>query len=170
MSDEIETANPLLAPLWRKWLALRVLALSGISVSLAFWFVDTLDTLKLDLPRWLETLLILPTVAAFFALLANLAKGITDLVVHFLPHGRVRKTLLSGDRNPAECAREFEEIGYLYALSPFFIVIGLFVLAVLCVLLLGGVSAIGGMLSVVAGWPSWAIVIAILLVLLLFKK
>jgi len=170
MDNSVITAGPLSAPTWRKVLALRVLAVSALSLVSAFYLVDLLDSAKLDLPRWLEIVLVLPAVAAFFAFIANLAAGMTDLVVHFVPAGRIRKTLLQGDRTPEQIAKEFGETGYVYALSPFFIVAGLFVLAIACVLVLGGLSALGSMWGAVSGWPSWAIVIAVLLVLLLLKK
>ena len=162
--------DPLSAPAWRKWLALRVIAMCALCLPLAFWFIDLLDTAKLDLPRWLEILLVLPAVVAVIAFLGSLAFGITDLVVHLVPPGRSRSTLLRGDRSPEQIAKEFGEIAYLLALAPFITIVVLLALALFCALALGGVAAISAMWGVVSGWPSWAIVIAVLLLLLLLKK
>ena len=167
-SEVVDAAQP--APRWRKWLALRVLALNVLTLVLAAWVLGAADEAKLDLPKWLDIVVGLPFIAAFFGLIANLALGVTDMVVHLVPAGRARNLLLQGDRTPEQIAKEFEETGYIYALSPFFVVAGLLVVALLCILAFGGVSALGTLASAVSSWPSWAVVITILLVLILLKK
>lgn len=170
MDNAVQSKNPLAAPIWRKLLAVRVLALGALSLALTAWLGDLMETLKLDLPRWLFLILLLPGLAAVFGFYFGLVAGLTDLAVHFLPSGRVRGLLLRGDRTPEQLSAEFADGAYLYALMPAFVLAGMLLIAVVCLLVLGGVAALSGAFAMVSGWPSWAIVIAVLLVLLLLKK
>lgn len=100
----------------------------------------------------------------FLAFILALKEGIPDLVVHFVPDGRLKRLLLWGDRSPEVIAKEFNQSGYAIALLPFFIPVGLAVLALIILLFAGGFALIGGLFSsLFAGWPPWAVVITILL-------
>ncbi|MGH8491240.1 MAG: hypothetical protein ACREXS_20850 [Gammaproteobacteria bacterium] len=169
--SSIPAFDPLHAPLWRKLLAVRVFLLCFAGLSLSYFFIDWIDTAKPDIPKWLEKGFIILAVLPFLAILLALKEGIADLVVHFVPEGRVRRLLLWGDRTPEAIATQFNESGYAIALLPFFIPLALAALALVVLLLFGGVALVGSLFSAMfSGWPSWAVVITILLVAILLKK
>lgn len=163
--------NPAKPTLRRKLLALRVIALASVIAVSWVFIIGWADDLNLGLPKWAEVALALVAVLPFFSCFLAIVHGIPDLVVHVVPEGRLRRFLLWGDRSPETIAREFEESGYSLALLPVYLVLGIAALGLVLVLSLGGFALLGHMFSgLFAGWPSWAIVITILLVAILFKK
>lgn len=161
--------------LWRKLLALRVWALCVAGLFVTFLFVDWLDAYNPDIPKWIESILMFFAALPFLLFLWALAAGGADLVVHFVPKGRFKRLLLRGDRSPETIAKEFGEAGYMYALLPFYLAIGLALVAAIVVFIAGGfvvgTAAINALWnSIFGGWPPWAIVITFLLVALLLKK
>ena len=163
--------DPLHAPLWRKLLAVRVLLLCVAGLVLSFFLIEWLDKAKLDIPKWLETGLIIVAVFPFLAFILTLKEGIPDLIVHFVPDGRLQRFLLWGDRLPEVIAKEFNESGYGIALLPVLLPVGLAVVVIIILLFVAGFALIGSLLSAIfAGWPPWAVVITILLVAILLKK
>ena len=163
--------DPLRAPLWHKLLTVRVLLLCLIGLTISFFYVGWLDDAKLDAPKWVQTGLGILAALPFLAFILALGLGGADLVVHFVPEGRLKRLLLRGDRSPQTIATEFKDTGYIIALLPFIIPVALCVLAFIALLLFGGVAVVGDLFSAVfSGWPSWAIVITILLVAILLKK
>ena len=79
--------------------------------------------------------------------------------------------LLWGDRTPETIATEFSQSGYAMALLPFVIPLLLGALVLIALLLFGGMALVGSMFSALfSGWPSWAVIITILLVAVLLKK
>lgn len=138
---------------------------------LSFFLIEWLDKAKLDIPKWLETGLIVVAVLPFLAFILALKEGIPDLIVHCVPDGRLKRFLLWGDRLPEVIAKEFNESGYGIALLPFFIPVGLAVVAIIILLVVGGFVLVGSLFSAMfAGWPPWAVVITILLIAILLKK
>lgn len=165
------TFDPLHAPLWRKLLAVRVLMLCVAGLILSFFLIEWIDNAKLDMPKWLKTGLIIVAMFPFLAFILALKEGIPDLIVHFVPDGRLKRLLLRGDRSPEVIAKEFNQSGYSIALLPFFIPVGLGIVALGILLFIGGFVLISGFFSAMfAGWPPWAVVITILLVAVLLKK
>ena len=170
-SFSIADTKPLHAPLWRKLLAIRVFLLCLFGLSLSFLFIGWFDSSKLDIPKWLEKTFIFFAALPFLAFIFALKEGIADLVVHFVPEGRLKHLLLWGDRAPELIAKEFAESGYAIALLPFIIPLAFVAIAALALLLLGGTALVGSLFSALFGsWPAWAIVIAFLLVAILLKK
>lgn len=164
-------SDPLHAPLWRKLLAVRVFLLCFVGLSLSFFFIEWLDTAKPDIPKWLEKAFIFIAVLPFLAFILTLKEGIADLVAHFVPSGRLKRVLLWGDRPPEVIAAEFNKSGYTIAMLPFVIPLLLAALALVVFLVFGGVALVGSMFSAMfSGWPSWAVVITVLLVAILLKK
>lgn len=173
MTEQIAPASfdPLHAPLWRKLLAVRVLLLCLVGLALSFFFIGWLDDAKLDLPKWLQTGVALVAGISFLAFILALALGGADLVVHFVPEGRLKRLLLRGDRSPEAIATDFKNTGYFLSLLPFIITVALILVGAALLLFFGGVALVVTMFSAMfAGWPSWAIVITILLVAILLKK
>ena len=167
----IASVDPLRAPLWRKLLAVRVFLLCFVGLILSFFFIEWIDSAKPDIPKWLEKGFILFAVMPFLAFLLSLKEGIADLVVHFIPEGRFKRLLLWGDRTPETIATEFSQSGYAMALLPFVIPLLLGALVLIALLLYGGMALVGSMFSALfSGWPSWAVIITILLVAVLLKK
>lgn len=167
--------NPLSAPLWRKLLALRVWALCAVGVFTAFLLIDWLDSFKSDIPKWIQTIFIILLLLPLVALLSALRDGGADLVVHFVPEGRIRRFLLKGDRSPEAIANEFGKSGYSYALLPFIVPLVLAIAAIVIAIIFGGVvlgsAAISALWNgIFGGWPPWAVVITFLLIALLLKK
>lgn len=171
----MQAENTVEVTLWRKLLALRVWALCVAGLFITFLFINWLDTYKPDIPKWIETVLMFLAVLPFLMFLYALAAGGADLVVHFIPEGRIRRLLLKGNRSPETIAKEFGETGYLYALLPFVLAIGLAAIGIVVVIIFGGLvvgfAALSALWnSIFGGWPPWAIVITLLLVALLIKK
>jgi hypothetical protein len=165
-----EVFLPQKAPLSRKLLALRVIAASALTLLVAGFFMGQLDSLKLNLPEWLEFVFALPFMAAFVGFIASLVHGGSDLVVHWVPPGRIRKLLLSGNRSPEQIATEFEQLGYHAALFFLYGVVGIIAIALFAAVVLLILTLGFSVIHALAGWPSWAIVITFLLILLLIKK
>lgn len=163
--------DPLDAPLWRKLLAVRVFLLCFVGLFASYVFIDWLDSSKPDIPKWLERVVIGIAVLPFLALLLALKEGIADLIVHFVPEGRLRRMLLWGAPTPDVIAKQFRDSGYAIALLPFIIPAGFLVIALVVVLAFGGTALVGSLFgSMFAGWPPWAVVITFLLVVILLKK
>jgi hypothetical protein len=173
MTDESAAVSldPLHAPLWRKLLAIRVFVLCCIGLALSLFIIEWFDTAKPDIPKWVEMTVIVLAVIPFFAFFIALKQGIADLVVHFIPDGRVKRFLLWGDKPAETIATEFRETGYAIALLPFILPVGLAAVALVVLLFFGGIALVGSLFSAMfSGWPSWAIVITFLLVAILLKK
>jgi len=171
----MDIANPLNAPLRRKLLALRVWALCLVGLVLSFFLIDWLDGFKFDIPKWLESVFIFFGVLPFLTFLYALGAGGADLIVHFVPEGRLKRFLLKGDRSPETIAKEFGKSGYSYALLPFFLPLALLAIVLVVALIFGGAALVFAAISalwnsVFGGWPSWAIVITFLLIAILLKK
>ncbi len=163
------------ATLWRKLLALRVWTLCVVGLVVTFLLISWLDAYKPTMPKWVETILMFFATMPFLLFVWALAAGGADLVVHFVPEGRIRRLLLKGDRSPETITKEFGEAGYSYALLPFYLAIGLALVVVVVVIIAGGfvlgTAAINSLWNSIFGeWPPWAIVITFLLVALLLKK
>ena len=79
MASEV-VSDPLAASKWRKWLALRVMALNLLSLVLAGWVLGVVDEADLDLPSWVGLVIGLPFIAVLFGFIANLSLGVADLV------------------------------------------------------------------------------------------
>lgn len=163
--------NPLNAPLWRKLLAVRVFLLCCIGLAISLFIIEWFDSTKPDIPKWVEKGFQFLVVFPFLAFFVALKEGIADLVVHFIPDGRIRRMLLWGQRPAEIIANEFSSTGYAIALLPFIIPVGLTALILVVLLFFGGIGLVGSLLgSIFSGWPSWAIVITFLLVAILLKK
>jgi hypothetical protein len=171
MTMDSPAQSPLDAPLWRKLLAVRVLLVSvaavAVSISLIGWF----DSAKPDVPRWLQKGVVFLAFIPFLTLFVLVIQGITDMAVHFIPEGKVKRLLVGTGKSSAEMAREFAESGYVFALLPFIIWALLAGLLLGLLLIFGGFALVSSLFSsLFAGWPPWAVVITILLVLILAKK
>ena len=88
--------NPLHATLWRKLLAVRVFLLCVAGLILTYFLVAWADAAKLELPKWLGTVLGFLALLPFFAFISAVKEGASDLVVHFVPEGRFKRLLLWG--------------------------------------------------------------------------
>ena len=155
---------------FRADLSIRVLLVSLISLALSFAIIDWLDHTKPDIPKWMQTvafgLLLLP----FFAFMGLTYKGVTDIAVHFLPEGKFKRLMVGKEKTSVELAEEFGKEAYLRALLPLYVWDALLALLLVVLLAYGGFALVSSMLSAAfGGWPTWAIVITILLVLILLK-
>jgi hypothetical protein len=167
----IAAADPLRAPLWRKLLAARAFLLCLVGISLSCFLVNWIEAAKLDIPKGFEDsffgVIVLPLYTIFYTLPAC----ITDLVVHFVPEGRFRRLYIGSGRTPEAMATKFEKRGYAIALLPLVIPLVLGALALIALLLFGGVALVSGVFSsMFSGWPAWAVVVTLLLVAILLKK
>ena len=131
------------------------------------------DVKKLNLPEWVVILFIVPGVVTFFIFLYALATGLADLAIHFIPESRFRKAFVEGwgGRSTQDIADEFSKTGYRLAWLPFAAIGAVCGLALIVLLAIGGIALLSSVVGgIFAGWPTWAIVITILLVLILLKK
>ena len=165
--------DPLNAPLKRKLLAIRYLVFGIIGLAITLYLVDWIDHSKPDIPRWLEKVIIGFVALQFLAFGAFLINGaIPDLIVHFAPDSRIMQWLIRNRGwSPEAIATEFSKGGYLLPMLPL-IVAGIVIGILLVVLLmLGGLALAYSLISAMfSGWPSWAIVIALLLLAIYLKK
>ncbi len=156
--------EPLKAPWRRKLLAIRVLLAGGLGLFLQSVIYEWITERRSSFPGWYWAVFIVLGLSIMFYLRA-LLEGAEDLAVHLFPGGRVRRTFYSAARS-SQTAKEYDD-EYLWALMPI-ILPGLLALIVM---LIGGFSVLGMLWdSTLGSWPSWAIVIAFLLVLTLIKK
>jgi len=164
-------ADPANAPLSRKLLGFRVILVNALMVFGAFQYLQWLDHAKLEMPRWLETAVMLPVLIALITFLWTLAAAGTDLAAHLLRDGKLRRLLLKGDKSPQQIAEDFAQSGYVMALLPLILTGGAVLVGIAVAIVIGGFGLAGGVISsIFNGWPTWAIVITILLVLILIKK
>lgn len=156
----------------REWLALRLIAISLPMNAVLWWMMDFVDRDHLfgEFPKWLQYVVILPVVAGFFGLGYLLLRGSHDLLVHVLPAGRFKHTVVGDDAANEQSVKEFPELGRVAAFAPLWLVGLYLVLLLMAGFALGGFAALSGIWSAVSGWPSWAVVITILLVMILFKQ
>jgi len=166
------TGDPYDAPIWRKLLALRVFLLALVGIFIAAFLINWFDKAKLDLPRWIEWLGAMALIMPFLLALQVFASGIADMAVHFMPEGKLRRALLFGENKDArKMADDFESISYAMVLLPFIVPAVLLAIAAFLLLIVGGFALAGAMFSAMfGGWPAWAVVITILLVMILLKK
>lgn len=156
----------------RKWLALRLLVISFGTNALMWWLADNDQANRLleGLPQWMGLLIGLPLMAGFFGLFVLLTRGIPDLLSHSMSDGKWKSRLLEDRLAAIASAKDFEEIAWVAAFAPFMVIAIYVVLVILAAVALGGIAALSGLRDAVSGWPSWAVVITILLVLILFKQ
>jgi hypothetical protein len=137
----------------------------------AFQLLEWLDKPNLKLPNWLETVVALSLVLALFSFLMTAAAAGADLTAHLMRDGKVRRLLLKGNQTPQEIAEDFAKTGYWFALAPLALAGVAVIISLAVVVVVGGyLLAAGAVSSIFSGWPSWAIVITILLILVLAKK
>lgn len=162
--------NPL--PKGRKWLALRLLAISLGTNALMWWLADNDQANRLldGLPEWMALLVALPMLAGFFGLFVLLTRGIPDVLSHSMSDGKWKNRLLEDNLAAIASAKDFEEIAWMAAFAPFMVIALYVALVIIAALAFGGIAALSGLWGAVSGWPSWAIVITILLVLILLKQ
>lgn len=171
IQSKSQTWDPLHAPVWRKLLAVRVLILCLVLLAPSVFLVNFLDTHKQNVPQWLEIGLGIGAILPCWSLALVLVKGVPDLVVHFVPEGSLKRMLLWGDRSSEDIARDFGENGYSSALFPIYLFAAFALITIFILFIIGEVSLVINLLGLIFhGWPSWAILITILLILLLFKK
>lgn len=164
--------NRLEVPLRRRLLGFRVLASCALSLSL-MWFVATLLDGVEGAPEWVEFVLAACFVIAIFAMFQGVVRGLVDVAIHWLPAGRMRNLLVDDKKNGQAiqtAADDFEAAGHIWALAPLYAAGLLLVLALAAILFLVAASSAASVFEAVSSWPSWAVVISVLLVLILMKK
>jgi len=146
------TLDPSNAPLARRLLGLRVLALNSVVIFGVLQFVHWLSDQALKLPHWLETTLKLSPVLAGCSFLITAVAAGADLLVHLLPGDDARRLFRKGGRTPQELAAGFARVGYWFALSPIALA-GVAVLVAFSVVLVAGVYLLvaGAISSVLSG-------------------
>jgi hypothetical protein len=170
-SQVVVCEDPANAPLSRKLLGFRVILVNALMIFGAFQMIDWVDHAKIQMPHWLQTIVTVPLVLAFLSFFWTISAAGTDLTAHFLRDGKLRSLLLKGDKSPQQIAEEFAQSGYWIALLPLILAGGAVLIAVAVAVVIGGFALAGGAIAgVFNGWPPWAIVITILLVLILVKK
>jgi hypothetical protein len=98
MNDSlVPVSDPFDAPVWRKLLAVRVLLLCVGVAAFTAYLINSLDPLTKDLPKWIRTGGALLLASPFFACFLAIKDGLADLVIHFVPEGKVRRALFRGD-------------------------------------------------------------------------
>ena len=169
------------ASLWRKLLALRIMALCLATTVLMIYVMEFVEDSDLfPESKWLKIPIMILALLPFWSLLVAIVEGLPDLVIHFTPEGKMRRFLLwDSEKKHASDAKKqanrFEETAYGIALLPVIAPIALLIISLilgLIILLVFGVGAsiFAGLNSFASGTPSWAIVIIVLLVSLHFKK
>ena len=160
--------------MWRKLLALRVMVICGAILVLALYLSNFLDSPNLGLPDWLHFLPYVPAATALFGFAYAASMGLSDMVVHFVPTVAYARRFLPTDLDPEQIALSFGQTGYKYALVPFFALALLSVVILAFGLVIGGIAALvtiwAAVGSAVSSWPTWAVVITVLLILVLLKR
>jgi hypothetical protein len=171
--NALPSGDPYNAPLWRKLLALRVIALCIIGAVISVYLIDWIDKPTVTWPKWIRTVGGVILALPFLMVFMSIKEGLADLAIHFFPEGRVRQSLLWGDekRTATQIASDFEKIGYAMPVIPLILPAIIFGIALAAGLVIGGgvvvASLLGGLFS---GWPTWAVVITFLLIAILLKK
>lgn len=161
----------------RRWLALRFLVVSLLTNCLLWWLMDALDSgdhIWRQIPKWAQLAAVLPVVAAIYGLGFLILRGAHDMLIYALPAGKWKTRLIGDEGSNITSAEEFPELGRTAAFGPI-LILGLYlILVLLAVLVFSGLAAVYGLWygfrAITAGWPSWAIVITVLLVLILFRQ
>jgi hypothetical protein len=156
----------------RNWLALRLLAVSFATNAFMWWLLDNEQANQVmdGLPKWMEILIVLPVLAGFFGLFVLLTRGIPDFLNHSMAEGKWKTRLLEDKLAAIASAKDFQEIGPIAAYAPFWVIALYVVIVIVAALALGGIAALSSLWGTVSGWPSWAVVITILLVMILLKR
>ena len=158
------------APIWRKLLVFRLLIIVTFALFVSYGYMLLIDGMFKSLPRWLQNICVIPAVFPFISLIVLIIKGITDLAVHFVPEGKVKRLLVGKDLTSHELASDFQENGYWIAIAPLVVWAGLISIVIVGAVFIAGTTVIGAFFSsVFSGWPIWSVVITVLLVLVLLK-
>lgn len=169
--DLLTQSSPLNAPLWRKLLPIRVLIVSAIVIAVTFLLIGQFESAKIGVAQWVEKVFMVVAGLPILAFVILLVSATTDLAVHFLPEGKLKKSMVGREKSSEELAKEFSERAYSFVLIPLYVWAGLLAVIIGTALLLGGVTLLSTLFgSISSGWSSWAIAIVVLLVLLLLKK
>lgn len=161
----------------RRWLALRFLVVSLLTNFLLWWLMDALDSgdrIWRQIPKWAQLAAVLPVVAAIYGLGFLILRGTHDMLIYALPAGKWKIRLVGDEGSNITSAEEFPELGRTAAFGPILILVLYMALVMVAVFVFSGLAAVYGLWigvrTITAGWPSWAIVITVLLVIILFRQ
>ena len=177
MSDvKTQTYDPAHASFRRKTFGLRVILVSIGVLMLAVFLYDWLIHFIRDgnLSEWLEKaiILILNLTIFFIVWLAGfqLFRAVHDSVNYLVPEGKLKNKLLISRGESETISNELEQDGYAAILLPLKIIGWIFGIGLLILFVIGGGAlVISGVSSFLASTPTWAIVIIILLLAILYK-